>query len=132
MALELQQAGPAAAIRRTPRRELKMKKIMLIVSALTLVAGVAMAQAKSTAHKTATHQAPKMKTHDVSAEFVSFDAATKKITVKDDKGQTQTMALDSMAASEAKALQPGAKVTLTCRDNAQGEHEAITKIKPRK
>lgn len=109
-----------------------MKKLMLIATALTFVAGAAMAQTKPMAHKPAAAQAAKAKTHEVNAEFVSFDAATKKITVKDDKGQTQTMPLESMAASEVKGLTAGQKVTLTCRDNAQGQHEAITKIKPRK
>jgi Cu/Ag efflux protein CusF len=108
-----------------------MKKLMLMVTALTFVAGAAMAQSKSAPHKTST-QAPKMKTHDVNAEFVSFDAAAKKITIKDDKGQSQTMPLDSMAAGDVKSLTAGEKITVTCRDNAKGEHEAITKVKPRK
>jgi Cu/Ag efflux protein CusF len=108
-----------------------MKKLMLIASALTLVAGTAMAQSKPAPHKTSS-QAPKMTMHTVNAEVVSFDAASKKLTVKDDKGQTQSIALESAALNEAKALKPGEKVTLTCRDNAAGEHEAITKIKPKK
>ena len=71
------------------------------------------------------------KTHTVSAEFVSYDPVAKKATVKGDKGET-TVPLEGKALSEVEHLKAGAKVMLTCRDNAQGEHEAITAIKPAK
>ena len=69
-----------------------MKKLMLIASALTLVAGAAMAQTMHPGAQVVV-SASKMTMHAVNAEVVSFDAASKKLTVKDDKGQTQSIAL---------------------------------------
>lgn len=101
-----------------------MKKLILLGSALALTAGVALAQAKKSA--------PATKTHEVNAEFVSVDATAKKITTKDDKGQQQSMAAEAMALTDAKAFHSGDKVTLTCRDDAKGAHQAITKVVKRK
>ena len=101
-----------------------MKKLVLLGSALILTAGVALAQQKS---------APaKPKTHDVNAEFVSFDATAKKITIKDDKGTSSTVPVEAMALTEAKNFHSGDKVTLTCRDDEKGAHQAIIKIMKRK
>ena len=103
-----------------------MKKLFLFGSALALVAGVALAQATKSAPPA------KTKTHEVNAEFVSFDATAKKLTIKDDKGQQQTVPLEAMALTEAKSFKSGDKVTLTCRDDEKGAHQAITKIIKRK
>jgi DNA-binding response OmpR family regulator len=40
--------------------------------------------------------------------------------------------LEGKALGEVAHLKAGEKVMLTCRDNAQGEHQAITAIKPAK
>jgi hypothetical protein len=37
-----------------------------------------------------------------------------------------------MALTEAKSFHSGDKVTLTCRDDDKGQHQAITKIMKRK
>ena len=42
------------------------------------------------------------------------------------------MAVDATAVGSLKALKAGEKVKLTCRDNAAGEHQAITHITPEK
>jgi predicted component of type VI protein secretion system len=102
-----------------------MKKLVLLGSALALVSGMAFAQAKSA-------PAAKPKTHDVNAEFVSFDATAKTITIKDDKGQQSSVPVEAMALTEAKSFHAGDKVTLTCRDDEKGQHQAITKIAKRK
>jgi hypothetical protein len=68
----------------------------------------------------------------VSAEFVSYDPVAKKATVKDDKGETSAVPLEGKALGEITHVKASEKVMLTCRDNAQGEHEAITAIKPAK
>ena len=88
------------------------------------------AKATHATHATKAH-AEKGKSHPVSAEFVSYDPVTKKATVKSDKGET-AVPLEGKALSEVAHLKAGEKVMLTCRDNAQGEHEAITGIKPAK
>jgi hypothetical protein len=70
-------------------------------------------------------------THVVNAEFVSYDANTKVITIKDDKGQTSTAPLQGRALREMSQmhLKAGDHLMVTCRDNAKGEHQAVTDIK---
>lgn len=108
-----------------------MKKSLLILSALCLCAGVAMAQQ---AKKPATHPSSMKasKTHEVSAEFVSLDAAKRTLTIKDEKGQVQTLPLGPSALTEAKTLTKGEKLMLTCRDNDKGEHQEVTHIQTKK
>jgi hypothetical protein len=78
-------------------------------------------------------QAPRASvlTHVVNAEFVSYDANTKVITIKDDMGQTSTAPLQGGALREMTQmhLRTGDHLMLTCRDNAKGEHQAVTEIK---
>lgn len=83
--------------------------------------------------QTATQARPAAaQTHVVDAEFVSYDAKTKTMTVKDEKGQTSTAPLEGRAIREfgQLRLKNGDHVMLTCRDNAKGEHQAVTDIKP--
>lgn len=112
--------------------------------ALLFVAPVALAQAPPTTQRTpsATAQSAPSKrstqasrasaqTHVVNAEFVSYDANTKAITIKDDKGQVSTAPLErgALRAMSQMHLKAGDRLTLTCRDNAKGEHQAVTGIK---
>jgi hypothetical protein len=123
-----------------------MKKVLVALAFVSLTAvpalhasqaaaGTAPATKSTHPAKTASatqapaHQAAG-KTHVVNAEFVSYDAATKQITVKDDKGQTSTAALKGKAVGEAAHLKAGEKVMLTCHDNAKGEHVSVSAIKP--
>jgi Cu/Ag efflux protein CusF len=101
-----------------------MKKLALMFSALLVVAGVASAsQATAPARSTKAT----MKTHVVEAQVVSTDPMAKTLTVKTEQGES-TMKVDGPAATHLKGLKAGEKVRLTCRDNAAGEHEAITHI----
>lgn len=72
--------------------------------------------------------------HVVSAEFVSYDAKTKMVTMKDDKGQTSSAPLEGGAIREVTQLhlKAGDHVMVTCRDNAKGEHQAVTNIRTAK
>ena len=123
-----------------------MKHSFLSVAmASLLVAPVALAaQASQTGQRTSpptaqTNQARRAgqarraaaPTHVVSAEFVSYDANTKVITIKDDKGQTSTAPLQGGALREMSQmhLKAGDHLMVTCRDNARGEHQAVTDIK---
>ncbi len=107
-----------------------MKKFALLLSAL-LVAGAAYASQAATSAKsqatTPAKSASAMKTHVVEAEVVSADAAAKTLTVKGDP-DNKTVPVEGAAAAQLKNLKAGEKVKLTCRDNAQGEHQAITHI----
>ena len=106
-----------------------MKKFALLLSAL-LVAGAAYASQATTAPAKTKEPAKSTamgKTHSVEAEVVSADATAKTLTIKGDKGD-QTVPVEGAAVAELKSVKPGEKVKLTCRDNAAGEHQAITKI----
>ena len=113
-----------------------MKKLALLVS-LALVAGVSQAAqnaAKPTAPakpapKVQAAKAPAVKTHDVTTEVVSVDGAKNTITLKGEKENT-TAPVEGKALAQLKTVKAGEKVTVTCRDNDQGEHQAITNIKP--
>ena len=100
-----------------------MKKLALLFSVL-LVAGVASAQTTAPAKDKST--APAVKTHVVEAEVVSADATAKTLTIKGDPNKT--VPVDAAAVASLKTLKAGEKVKLTCRDDAKGEHEAITHI----
>lgn len=68
------------------------------------------------------------KTHDMAAEIVSIDAKTHMITLKDDKGENHTAPLLGKAIAESKNFKAGDKVTCTCQDKENGEHEGVTAI----
>ena len=69
------------------------------------------------------------KTYVVTAAFVSYDQAAGTITFKDHNGQTSSAPAERTALKEAARLKQGVKVLVTCRDNAKGEHQAITAIR---
>ena len=75
--------------------------------------------------------AEKGKTHEVTAEVVSVDAAKNTITLKGEK-ENHTAPVDAKAAGALKTVKAGDKVTVTCWDNAKGEHEKVIAIAPAK
>ena len=124
-----------------------MKKSVLLLS-LVLVAGVASAnQAKKSEAPTAPVKAAAAKTeakaeavkpvaeagktHEVAAEVVSADTAKSTITIKGEK-ENVTTPVDAKAAHALKSVKAGDKVTLTCWDNAKGEHVKVVAIAPAK
>lgn len=72
--------------------------------------------------------APGEKTHSMKAEVVSVDTAAKKITIKDEKGETKTAPVLESAAAKLKDFKAGDKVTLTCQDSDKGEHQGVSDI----
>ena len=120
-------------------KRITMKKLALLLS-FAFVAGVAYAQPAAQAEKAPAKaaQAEKTaakaevkaaaKTHDVEAEFVSFDAEKKTVTLKVGT-ETHPAPVEGKAVAQAKSLKAGEKVTATCRDSADGKHEAVTAIK---
>jgi hypothetical protein len=111
-----------------------MKKLALLLCALLVSAGAAIAGEKAAdkaTDKPAT-QAAADKTHVVEAEVVSADATAKTLTIKGTP-ENKTVKVEGAAASDLSSLKAGDKVKLTCKDNAAGEHEAVTNIeKPSK
>ena len=127
-----------------------MKKFALLLS-LVFVAGLAVAdeakkadapktpeqaaaaktEAKADAKADAKAAVEKGKTHEVTAEVVSVDAEKSTITIKGEK-ENKTAPVDAKAAGALKTVKAGDKVTLTCWDNAKGEHEKVIAIAPAK
>ena len=69
------------------------------------------------------------KKHEVTAEIVSVDQEAKTITIKTEDGKTTTAPVMGEAISQIKDLQAGQKVTVTCKDKENGDHEGVTAIK---
>ena len=67
----------------------------------------------------------------MTAEVVSVDAAKNTITLKGEK-ENHTAPVDAKAAGALKTVKAGDKVTVTCWDNAKGEHEKVIAIAPAK
>jgi hypothetical protein len=97
-----------------------MKKLVLPLCMLFVIAGTAFAS------QATTHKAAATKTHVIEAELVSADATAKTITIKGDPNKT--MPVEGAAVGHLKDLKAGEKVKLTCRDNDKGEHQAVTEI----
>ena len=120
---------------------MKYSLLSLAMASLLAVPATLAAQAPRTAQPTPStqsgqsgsttgaHSAPGSRV--VNAEFVSYDAKTKAITTKDDKGQTSTAPLQGAALREMSSmhLKAGDHVTLTYHDNAKGGHQAVTDIR---
>jgi hypothetical protein len=109
-----------------------MKRFAMLLS-FALVAGVAVAdEAKPAADSKAAAAKTEAvaKTHDVNVQFVSSDAAKSTITVKGEDGKENTVPVEGKALASLKTLKANEKITVTCRDNDKGEHQAITAVKP--
>jgi hypothetical protein len=69
------------------------------------------------------------KTHEMTVELVSFDAKTKTMQFKTDKGETKSAPVMDSAVSSLSAMKAGDKVTITCSDNDKGEHQGVSMAK---
>jgi hypothetical protein len=114
-----------------------MKKFALLLS-FALVAGVAAAdntakapEAAKSVDKAHAEKAVAGKTHEVEAEVVSADATAKTLTLKGET-ENKTVPVEGKALASLKDVKAGEKVTLTCRDNEKGEHQAVVAIKAAK
>jgi hypothetical protein len=70
------------------------------------------------------------KSHDMTVEFVSFDAKAKTVTFKDDKGESKTAPVMEPALKAFEHMKAGEKMTITCADNDKGEHQGVSMVKP--
>ena len=98
-----------------------MKKLSIVLASLVIFGLVALPVLAA--------EAAKGKTHDVTVEFVSYDATAKTVKFKTDKGEEKTAPVMESAAKEFAKLHAGEKVVMTCQDNEKGEHQAITMVK---
>jgi hypothetical protein len=105
-----------------------MKKIAMLLSvALAVVATAPLAHAAKVTAKAPAKAAMAGKSHEVQAEVVSADPAKSTLTIKGDK-DNKTVPVDKKAWASLKTVKAGDKVTLTCWDNAKGEHVKVTAI----
>jgi hypothetical protein len=102
-----------------------MKKFALLLS-LALVAGAASADEKAAASD------KDAKSHKAQATVVSTDTAKNTITIKGEDGAEKTAPVEGKALASLKTVKAGDKVTVTCRDDATGAHQAVTEISPAK
>jgi hypothetical protein len=105
-----------------------MKKLALLCS-FAFVAGVAGAQDTKPANPEKVAAMAAEKTHEVKAEVVSFDAVKSTLTIKGDK-ENKTVPVEGKAMAALKDVKPGAKLTLVCKDDAAGMHQAVVDVKP--
>jgi hypothetical protein len=107
-----------------------MRKLAILLS-LVLAASFAGAQ-DARPDPTAAKAAPAAgRTHEIEAEVVAFDAGTQTLTIKGTP-DNKTVPVDAAAIPQVRDLKPGQKVTLVCRDNEAGEHQAVSAVKPAK
>jgi FtsP/CotA-like multicopper oxidase with cupredoxin domain len=97
-----------------------MRKLLLLVLAACVVASFSALPSPALAAG---------KTHDMAGTIVSVDTAGKKITFNDDTGTSMTVPVLDKAVGSMKNLKAGQKVTLTCQDNDNGDHEGVSAIK---
>jgi hypothetical protein len=111
-----------------------MKKLTLLF-AMLFAASAAMAAESTTTDKSAPAKADAKAaaattSHDVTAEVVSADPMKNEITLKDEKGKSQTAPVQGSAIASLKTVKAGDKITVTCMDDEKGQHKAVTAIKP--
>ena len=96
-----------------------MRKLALLVLAFAMT-GLLLAQA--------TPVLAAGTTHDMKATVVSVDIEQKMLTFTDEQGKEMTAPVLEGAAKQLNGLKAGDKITLTCQDTEQGEHEGVSKI----
>jgi hypothetical protein len=69
------------------------------------------------------------KSHDMTVEFVAFDAKAKTVTFKTDAGESKTAPVMEPAMKAFSNFKPGDKIMLTCDDNDKGEHQGVSMVK---
>jgi len=104
-----------------------MRKLCVLLSLILAVAVVTWSQ-NPPPQQPQQAGAQGAKTHKLAAEVVSADAQAATITIKGEDGKEATAKVDAAAAKSLANLKAGDKVTLTCRDNDAGQHEAIVAI----
>jgi hypothetical protein len=103
-----------------------MRQLLWLVS--LVAAGAAFAEETKAPAAPAVVRAAPIKVHDVEAEIVAIDEAAKTLTIKGNPDKT--VPVEGNALARLKTHKPGDKVTLVCRDNDAGEHQAVVAIKP--
>lgn len=74
------------------------------------------------------------KSHDVTMTLVSMDLEQSTVTLKGADGKDVTVPVkgEALASLKSKKVKAGDSVIATCQDDAEGNHEAVTDLKPAK
>jgi hypothetical protein len=99
-----------------------MRKLSLLFGALVILSLVA-------APLSAAWAAGAVKKHDMTVSVVSIDAEARTMTFKTETGEEKTAPVIGQAINKIKDVKAGEKVTITCTDKENGEHEGISDIK---
>ena len=75
----------------------------------------------------------KGKTHDVTVTLVSMDLDAHTITLKKEDGTEATVPVkgEALASLKNKKVKAGQEVIATCLDDEEGNHQAVTNLKPK-
>ncbi len=76
----------------------------------------------------------KATTHEVTMTLVSMDLEKQTVTLKGADGKEVTVPAkgEALASLKNKKVKAGDEVIATCQDTAEGKHEAVTDLKPKK
>ena len=69
------------------------------------------------------------KSHVVKATVVAIDNTAHTLTLQGPDGKTSTAPVEGDALKALGSLKAGEDVSVTCRDNDQGEHQAVSAVK---
>jgi hypothetical protein len=67
--------------------------------------------------------------HELTVEFVAFDAKAKTVTFINDAEEEMTVPVLASAMGDFKSMEDGDLVVLTCADDENGEHLGVSKAK---
>lgn len=98
-----------------------MRKLSLLFSALVILSLVALPMSAAFAGA--------VKKHDLTVSVVSVNAEAKTMTFKINTDEEKTAPIIGQAINKIKDVKAGEKVTITCTDKENGEHEGISDIK---
>jgi hypothetical protein len=102
-----------------------MRKLSLILGVLAIISLVAAPISSAWAGTGASN----VKKHEMTVSVVSVNAEAKTMTFKTETGEEKTAPFIGQAINKAKDVKAGDKVTITCTDKENGEHEGISDIK---
>jgi len=97
-----------------------MRKLSLLFSALVILSLVAAPMSAAWAGN--------VKKHDLTVSVVSINAEAKTMTFKTEAGEEKTAPVIGQAINKMKDVKAGEKITITCTDKENGEHEGISDI----
>ena len=101
-----------------------MRKLSMLLCVLAIISFVAAPMSAWAGTGAST-----VKKHDLTVSVVSINAEAKTMTFKTETGEEKTAPIIGQAINKVKDIKAGERVTITCTDKENGEHEGISDIK---